>query len=82
MLISKSSSRVISLCFSFSLPKIDGTARLLRAMRSFLPRLKCSAARRYSFDTVLPKTPTSSSDSIWPRVPLTKMVVRESPSIG
>lgn len=49
-----------SLAFSSSPPKMTSMPLLARAQMSALSRPKCSATRPYSFDSGLPKTPTSS----------------------
>lgn len=49
-----------SRCFSMLPPNIESTPLLQSSTRSARPSLKCSAARRYSFDTGLQKKPTSS----------------------
>jgi hypothetical protein len=50
----------LSFCFSSSLSKMVSMATRARSHISSLSRLKCSAIRAYSFERVLPKTPTSS----------------------
>lgn len=50
----------LNLCFSSSLPNMVSIAPPARSQISFLLSPKCSAISEYSFERVLPNTPTSS----------------------